>query len=170
MQGVKSLISKDEALELIKKTSKFSHALIVSDVIGRIAKKLGEDEKKWEIVGLLHDLDYDRVKEDLSKHGVVASRMLKGKLSQDCLYAIKSHDCRTGFQPKSRLDKALIVADTLAIIIEKMEKRGELSVRKIEEEIEKISRNNPWYKDNLQEIEELGIKISEVIPLKWFLI
>jgi hypothetical protein len=49
------MISREEALRLIKKTSKYSHALVVSGIIRELAKKLGEDEKKWEIVGLLHD-------------------------------------------------------------------------------------------------------------------
>jgi putative nucleotidyltransferase with HDIG domain len=133
------MISKEEALRLVKKSSKYSHALIVSAMMRKLAKKLGEDEEKWEIVGLLHDLDYDRVKDDMTEHGIVTSETLRGKLSEDCLYAIKSHDYRTGYKPKSKLDEALIIADTLAGIIEKMEKSGELSAERIKEEIERVS-------------------------------
>ena len=75
------MISKEESLRLIKKTSKYSHALIVSAIMRKLAERLGEDEKKWEIVDLLHDLDYDLVEDDMSRHGIIASEILKGKLS-----------------------------------------------------------------------------------------
>jgi len=159
------MISKEEALHLVERTSKYQHALIASAIMRKIAQRLGEDERCWEIVGLLHDLDYDLVKEDMTKNGVVASEMLAHKLPSASLYAIKSHDYRTGFQPKSRLDNALIVADTLASIIKKMDASVELSVQRMEEEMERISAEKPWYKANLQKAKELGLKASEVLRL-----
>ena len=157
------MISKEEALRLIENTSKYSHALVVSAIMRKLAEKLGENKDKWEIVGLLHDLDYDQTRNDMSKHGIIASQILKGKLPKDCLYVIKSHDYRTGFKPKSKLDKALIIADTLAIIIER--KSRKLNVKILKEEIERFSEENPWCKENLRKIEELGLKITEVLRL-----
>ena len=63
------MISKEEALHLVEVTSKRQHALITSVIMRKLAKRLGEDEEGWEIVGLLHDLDCDLVKEDMTKHG-----------------------------------------------------------------------------------------------------
>ena len=159
------MISREEALRLVSKTSKYSHALIVSAMMRELAERLGEDEGKWEIVGLLHDLDYDRVRDDMTKHGMVTIEILRERLPQDCLYAIKSHDYRTGFKPRSKLDKALVVADTLAVIIGKVEKSGELSVERIEQEIERVSGEKPWYEENLRKTDELGLKITEVLRL-----
>jgi putative nucleotidyltransferase with HDIG domain len=53
------MISEDEAVQLIKNTSKYSHALIVSVIMAEMAEKLNENVKLWKVVGLLHDLDYD---------------------------------------------------------------------------------------------------------------
>ncbi len=50
------MISKAEAVKLIKGSSKYSHSLATCAIMGNLAKRLGEDEKKWELVGLLHDL------------------------------------------------------------------------------------------------------------------
>ena len=83
-----------------------------------LAERLGENRAKWELVGLLHDLDYDFVKGDMSKHGIIAARTLEGRLSEEGLYAIKSHDQRAGFTPRSLLDRSLIAADAIAIFIE----------------------------------------------------
>jgi len=85
----------------------------------KLSEKLSENSLEWELVGLLHDLDFDEVRSDMSKHGVVAAEKLKGKLPEHCLYAIKAHDYRTGFKPQSRLDKALIAVDSLAVLMNK---------------------------------------------------
>lgn len=159
------MISKEEALHLVEKTSKRQHALLTSAMMRKFAQRLGEDEGRWELVGLLHDLDYDLVKEDMTKHGVVAEEMLANKLPSESLYAIKSHDYRTGFKPQSRLDIALIIADTLARIVERVDMSGELSVQRMEDEIGRISAEKPWYKANLQRAGELGLKVSEVLQL-----
>ncbi|MEM0096562.1 MAG: hypothetical protein QW734_09180 [Candidatus Bathyarchaeia archaeon] len=44
---------------------------------------------------------------------------MKDKLPEKAVYAIKAHDYRTGFKPESMLDKALIAADSAAILMEK---------------------------------------------------
>lgn len=157
------MISKEEAIKLIKGTSKYTHSLATSTIMGKLAERLGEDIGKWEIVGLLHDLDYDLVKDDMSKHGIIACHNLKGKIPEDCLSAIKSHDHRTGFKPKSKLDKAIIIADSLVNILEDIEKN--ISVKRIEDEIERISVEKPWLKENLLRCEEIGITKSDLLEI-----
>jgi len=160
------MISKDEALRLVKGTSKYSHALMVSCMMRELARELKENEEEWMMVGLLHDLDYDRVKNDMKLHGVVAAEMLKGKLPEECLYAIKAHDYRSGIKPKSKLDKALIATDSLASLIEKMAMEAEkLNVEKLRVELENISAVSPWYKCNVLKCEEIGLKIDEFLQL-----
>lgn len=149
---------------MIKKTSKYPHALVVSSILCKLAEKLGEDKGKWKIVGLLHDLDYNKVRDDVSKHGVVANQLLEGKLPPDCLYAIRSHDYRSGFKPKSKLDKGLIIADSLAVVIEKM-KSKKLSLEKIKEEIKMISKEKPWIKANIMKCEEVGVNLNQLLQI-----
>ncbi|MFC2008957.1 HD domain-containing protein [Chloroflexota bacterium] len=54
----------DEALAILKEFNKtdglLKHAYAVEGVMRYIARKHGEDEEKWAIVGLVHDLDYER--------------------------------------------------------------------------------------------------------------
>ncbi len=54
----------DEALALLKEYNKtdslLKHAYAVEGVMRFMARKHGEDEQKWAIVGLIHDLDYER--------------------------------------------------------------------------------------------------------------
>jgi predicted hydrolase (HD superfamily) len=56
--------TRQEALELLhqynQSDSLRKHAYAVEGVMRYIARKRGEDEEKWGIVGLIHDLDYER--------------------------------------------------------------------------------------------------------------
>ena len=61
----------EEALSLFKEFNHsenlLKHAYTVEGVMRHIAKKMGEDEEKWGIVGLMHDLDYERFPEQHCK-------------------------------------------------------------------------------------------------------
>ena len=56
--------TRDEALTLLKKYNKteslIKHALAVEGVMRYFARKRNEDEDKWGIIGLVHDLDYEQ--------------------------------------------------------------------------------------------------------------
>ncbi len=56
--------TRDEALSLLKEYNKsdslLKHAYAVEGVMRYMARKSGEDEEKWAIIGLIHDLDYER--------------------------------------------------------------------------------------------------------------
>ena len=49
----KKLISKQEALKLIRNTSKYSHSLMVSAIMHKLAERLGENAEEWEL-SLIH--------------------------------------------------------------------------------------------------------------------
>ncbi|MCU0457113.1 MAG: hypothetical protein MUE74_12500, partial [Bacteroidales bacterium] len=55
--------TREAALELFRKYNKSEsltkHALAVEGVMRYMARKAGEDEEKWGVIGLIHDLDYE---------------------------------------------------------------------------------------------------------------
>jgi predicted hydrolase (HD superfamily) len=64
--------TREEAFTLLLKYNKseslIKHALAVEGVMRYCARKRGEDEEKWGIIGLVHDLDYEKFpKEHCSK-------------------------------------------------------------------------------------------------------
>jgi uncharacterized protein len=159
------MISKNEALELIRKTSKYSHSLLVASIMQSVARKLHEDDQQWRLVGLLHDLDYDEIAGDFSRHGIVAAKRLRGKLPQECLHAIMVHDQRTGFKPQSKLDKALIAADSLAILLDiASESKKELTVSSFKKQIAE-NKMHPWYRSNITKCEDLGLDLDEFVAI-----
>ncbi|HEV8165845.1 MAG TPA: HD domain-containing protein [Actinomycetota bacterium] len=70
-----------EARTLVKdKTDKditVRHLISVEGVMRALARRLGEDEDRWALAGLFHDLDQDQTGEDLSRHAFLAAEWLR---------------------------------------------------------------------------------------------
>jgi putative nucleotidyltransferase with HDIG domain len=94
------------------------HMLAVEAAMRAYARKLGEDEEHWGIVGLLHDFDYERWP-DPPNHPLKGSEILRERgYPEDVIYAIKSHADYLPDCPRvSRMDKALYACDELAGLI-----------------------------------------------------
>jgi len=116
-------MNKTEALDLLKRNLKqeklIKHCLAVAKIMQAIAEvlKLSEEENvKWQVTGLLHDLDYESC--SMKEHGLKTAELLKGKLDEEQLHAIKAHNYEyTQVMPKSKLDLALLIADQLSGLI-----------------------------------------------------
>jgi len=91
------------------------HMLGVEAGLRAYARKWGEDETKWSIVGLLHDFDYERWP-DPPDHPLQGAAILAERgYPEDVIYAIKSHADYLEDCPRvSRLDKTLYACDELA--------------------------------------------------------
>lgn len=141
------MISRKDALRLIEGSAKERHGLLVGHIMAVLSGSLGGDRSLWERVGILHDLDYDDTLDDGPKHGVAAAEALKGKLPDEALYAIMSHDDRAGVQPFSKLDHSLIFADSLAVVAEEGGLRRPVTEDAFGEALRRVSEAKPWIRD-----------------------
>jgi len=156
-----------EALEMIRTTSKFHHSCRVAVHMKSLAEYFGENPIEWELVGLLHDLDYDETKNQRELHGILTAEKLRGRISNRALNAIKSHDYRTNIEQESRLARILMAADALDIFIEMLAEFGEIP--SVEEIIEKLKENDfdkPWLPRIIRNCEYEDILLSKFIELK----
>src|SRR5438309_5663167 len=98
--------------------SLIKHMLAVEAAMRAYARKLGQDEERWGIVGLLHDFDYERWP-DPPNHPLKGSEILREKgYPDDVIYAIKSHADYLPDCPRVNLmDKALYACDELTGLI-----------------------------------------------------
>jgi hypothetical protein len=115
-------LTREEAYELLTGylTTKnlINHSLAVEAVMRRLARHFGEDEELWGLAGLLHDIDYDRTKDDPEKHSLIGAEILQEKgLPEELVYAVKVHNEIHGLPRKSLLDKALYATDPLTGLI-----------------------------------------------------
>ncbi len=91
------------------------HMLAVEAAVRAYARKFGEDEALWGIVGLLHDFDYEKWP-DPPNHPLQGAAILAEKgYPQEVIYAINSHaDYLPEFPRVKPLHKALYACDELA--------------------------------------------------------
>lgn len=104
--------------EYTKSTSLLKHMLAVEAAMRAYARKLGEDEETWGIIGLLHDFDYERWP-DPPDHPLKGAEILRTHgYPEDVIYAIKSHADYLPDCPRVHLvDKALYACDELAGLV-----------------------------------------------------
>lgn len=113
--------SREEALSLLKEYNKneglIKHALAVEAVMRYCARKGGQDEGKWGIIGLVHDLDYEQFPQ---QHCKKTEEILKAQnWPEDYIRAVMSHGwgiC-TDVEPQSELEKTLYAVDELVGLI-----------------------------------------------------
>jgi predicted hydrolase (HD superfamily) len=129
-----------------------------------LARYLGGDEGEWEIVGLLHDLDYDSVLGDMAQHGVRAAENLNGKVSDEGLDAIRSHDHRTGFKPRGPLAESLRFADAVVVLIEDQGLQGPFEEASLERDVRLGSSQKPWIEEIIESFRQVyRVQLSEVL-------
>jgi putative nucleotidyltransferase with HDIG domain len=93
------------------------HALAVEAAMRAYARRFGEDEEKWAIVGLLHDFDYE-IHPTLDKHPQDGANILRERgYPEDVVYAVLSHAEHLGLERKSPMDKAIYAVDELTGLI-----------------------------------------------------
>jgi putative nucleotidyltransferase with HDIG domain len=104
--------------EYTQNPSLIKHMLAVEAAMRAYARKLGQDEERWGIVGLLHDFDYERWP-DPPNHPLKGAEILRERgYPDDVIYAIKSHADYLPECPRvHRIDKALYACDELAGLV-----------------------------------------------------
>ncbi|MGQ9624215.1 MAG: HD domain-containing protein [Candidatus Bathycorpusculaceae bacterium] len=113
------MLTRDEALKLVKenisKRNVIYHMLAVEAIMRALAKHFGEDEQLWGLLGLLHDIDYEKTEATPEKHSLLTEEILKDKVSSELVKAIKTHNFKyTGVMPQTHMEKALIAADAIS--------------------------------------------------------
>ena len=90
------------------------HAMAVEACMRAYARKFGEDEQQWGVVGLIHDFDYEKYP-SLDDHPMRGSEILQQRgWPEEIRRAILSHADHTGVARQSRLEHALFACDELA--------------------------------------------------------
>jgi putative nucleotidyltransferase with HDIG domain len=172
------MISYEEACELMEREVETDalrkHMLAVSTIMAALADNLGieeEDKAKWVLVGLLHDLDYERTKDNFEQHGLITVEMLTGKLPEDCLEAIKAHNARTGVEPESVMAKALIAADAVSGLIiptalmMPSRKLADVQVKSLTKKFKDKSFARTVSREKIMICEELGLERNEFFKI-----
>ncbi|MTI95363.1 MAG: HDIG domain-containing protein [Firmicutes bacterium] len=102
----------------VKNKNLLKHMYAVEAVMRVLARKLGGDEEKWALAGLLHDIDYDQTADKPEEHSLVGAQLLTDLgVDADIAQAVRVHNDIHGLPRQSLLDSALYVSDPLTGLI-----------------------------------------------------
>ena len=168
-------MTREEAWNLLCEYTKSEglrrHALAVEACMRAYARKFGEDEEKWAVVGLIHDFDYE-VYPNAPDHPLKGSEILANQgYPEDVRKAILGHADYTGVPRDTLMAKSLFACDELAGFItacslvrpDRIQSLEPKSVRKRMKD--KAFARSVNREDIIQGAEELGVDSSEHIAL-----
>lgn len=176
-------ISRNQALELLKKYNKeedksdWNHFLESEAIMGKLARKLGEDEEYWKMLGLLHDVDWGITKNNPVEHLTKAPEILKEKgFDEEFINLIVSHGCGfecAGLKDKKRTRKeefALAASETLAGLIHayalmRGKKISDMEPSGLKKKFKDKAFAAGCNRDIIKECENLGINLDEFLSI-----
>ena len=117
-------MNREDAWELVneytKKPNLIKHMLAVEAAMRAYARRFGEEEEKWGIVGLLHDFDYERYPNmGPDGHPNSGARILRERgWPEEIVRAVLSHATEiTGVERETLMEKTLYAVDDLTGLI-----------------------------------------------------
>jgi putative nucleotidyltransferase with HDIG domain len=166
-------LNRDEAWDLMcewtESDSLRKHMLAVEAAMQAYARRFGEDEEKWAVTGLLHDMDYEKHPTP-DEHPMVGVRELERRgYPEDVLHAIKGHADYLDVPRDTLMSKTLYSVDELSGFIvacalmrpEGLENMKAKSVRKKMKQKSFAAAVNR--DDIVRGAEELGVDLNEHI-------
>ena len=117
--GEEGRLTRDQAWALLTEYTTnpnlLKHMVAVEAVMREYARRLGGDEETWGVVGLLHDLDYERHPSQEAGHPFVGVEVLRGRgVDESLCRAILSHADYSGIPRETMMEKALFAADEVS--------------------------------------------------------
>ncbi|UCB44534.1 MAG: HDIG domain-containing protein [Spirochaetota bacterium] len=167
-------MNREEALALLKefttKDGLIKHAYAVEACMRAYAKKFGEDEEEWGIVGLLHDFDYEKYP-DLKDHPFKGAEILRERgVKEEWIRTILSHADYSGIKRDNLITKTLFACDELTgfivavALVHPSKKLSEVKVKSVKKKLKdkafaaKVNRD-----DIVQGAEKLDIPLDDHI-------
>jgi putative nucleotidyltransferase with HDIG domain len=162
-----------DALDLMHEYTKNEalrkHMYSVEAAMRAYAKKLGEEEEKWAIVGILHDFDYEMYP-TIPDHPMKGSEILKEKgYPDDVRRAILGHASYAAVPRDTKMAQVLYACDELcgfitACSVVRPNKIADLEVSSVKKKLkDKAFARNVSREDIQQGTQELGIPVEEHI-------
>ncbi len=149
------------------------HSYSSEAVMRALAKKLGRDEEKWGLAGLLHDIDSEITNADPKKHGLVAEELLRDEgLEEDIVDAIKMHNEEaTGLDRTTEFQHALAAGETITGLIYATalvypdKKIKDVKTKSVTKRMKQTAFAASVSRENIMECEQIGIPLNEFVDI-----
>jgi len=107
--------------EHIENKNLIKHSLAVGALMKELAKRFNKEDEieNWELAGLLHDMDWDKTRNDITSHTKLTAEILqKENFPAEVIEAIKKHNHAAGNPPpQTLLEKALYYTEEVTGLV-----------------------------------------------------
>ena len=170
-------MKREEALRLVRdrvsNENLVKHMLAAEAIMGSLAKRLGGDEEKWRLAGLLHDLDVEETAERMAVLGTQTVAWLReaGLADEEVLQAILAHNPANGSRVSTSMDRALFASDCLTGLITaaaliRPEKKLELvSLKSLKKRFKEPAFAKGARREDIMTCSELDLELGEFLAL-----
>ena len=164
------------AMQLVKAHMRnknlIKHVCAVEAVMGALARRLHQDEERWRLAGLLHDLDYESTRDTPKRHGMETARLLYQEgLDREIIHAVKAHNEATGTERISEMDKALYCADPVTglivacVLVNRGKALSELDAAFVLKKMKEKSFARGASRERIRSCAEIGLALEDFIEL-----
>jgi uncharacterized protein len=152
------------------KDSTVRHLISVEGVMRALARRFGEDEHRWALAGLFHDLDQDRTGEDSSRHAYLAAEWLReAGVEEPVVNAVLAHaheQYRTDLMAKAVVHADAIAGLLVAAALVRPERSAGMKVSSVKKKLKERSFAPGVNRDEIYGAEEtLGLPLDEFISV-----
>lgn len=170
-------MTRDEAELLLKRhvtnERMLDHSYASEAVLRALARRLGRDEERWGLAGLLHDIDIEAVGGDLARHGIEAERILaEAGIDPEIVSTVKMHNERVcGVTRSTEFQHALAAGETITgmivatALVYPDRKIASVKVKSITKRMKEKAFAASVNRDTIRECEALGLSLDEFVEI-----
>jgi putative nucleotidyltransferase with HDIG domain len=169
-------MDREEALALVREhvpqENLVKHCIATEAIMGALADHYDltpADRARWELAGLLHDLDYADTAEDFERHGRVTADMLEGRVDAEIIHAVLAHADKA--PRESLMDKALYAADpttgfiVAAALVRPEKKLAAVEVRSLGKRWKEKAFARGADREQMDACREMGLERDEFLTI-----
>jgi putative nucleotidyltransferase with HDIG domain len=168
-------VNRDAAHDLVRKYARKDtttrHLISVEGVMRALARHFGEDEERWALAGLWHDLDQDETHEDPERHGFASVEWLRaeGYSDEQVLNTVLAHAherYQTDLMSRSITHADGVAGLLVACALVRPERSAGMKVSSVKKKLKEKSFAPGVERDKIRGVEEsIGVPMDEFIAI-----
>ena len=169
------MLERETALDLVRKyvvkESNIKHMIAVGAIMRSVASRLNEDADKWEVVGILHDIDYEVCTGPVDQT-VKAKELLEDVVDAEVIEAIMAHNFENTKVPiDSRLKIGLVACDAASglvlacALVMPSKKIGDVKLESLIKKFRSKDFAKGVSRERISRCTELGLSLEEFLGL-----
>ena len=154
------------AREKTEKDTTYRHLVSVEGVMRALAQRFGEDEDRWALTGLFHDLDQDQTGEDMERHAYMAAGWLReAGVDESVINGVLAHaheQYRTDLMSKAIVNADAVAGLLVAAALVRPEKSAGMKVSSMKKKLKEKAFAPGVNRDEVTSVEEsIGLPLDE---------